>query len=44
VTLASAKSYRIADEAGAEVWTPLEAVPGLPVTARTTVGRAPPKP
>jgi hypothetical protein len=39
VMLASAKWYRIGTEDGVEVWTPLEAVPSLPVVASASFGR-----
>jgi hypothetical protein len=44
VSLVGASWYRIAPEAGVEVWTPLEPVQGLPVAATATVGKAPAKP
>jgi hypothetical protein len=40
VTLREAKWYEIATQEGVEDWTPLSAVPGLPVTASLTVGRS----
>jgi hypothetical protein len=39
VSLVAAKWYRIGDEKGTEVWTPLDVVPGLPVSAKATVGK-----
>jgi len=39
VTLASAKWYRIGTEDGVEVWTPLEAMSGLPVVATASFGK-----
>jgi hypothetical protein len=38
VTLVEARWYRIGTEDGVEVWTPIEPVPGLPMTATLTVG------
>jgi len=39
VTLREAKWYEIATKDGAEEWTPLQPVPGLPVTATLVVGK-----
>ena len=39
VTLAAARWYQIATDNGAEVWTPVGAVPGLPVIATAIAGR-----
>ena len=39
VTLREAKWYEIATKDGVEEWTPLQPVPGLPVTATLVVGK-----
>jgi hypothetical protein len=40
VSLVAAKWYQIGDDKGTEVWTPLDPVPVLPVSAKATVGKA----
>ena len=44
VSLVAAKWYQVGDEKGTEVWTPLDPVPGLPVSAKATAGKTTAKP